>query len=48
MAVINSKINTKSSDFENNYQSMQGIVEDLKTTLATIAKGGGERGLRKT
>ena len=43
MTVINSKINTKSSDYQSNYQSMQGIVDDLKSTLATIAKGGGEK-----
>ena len=43
MAVIHSKINRKSSDYENNYQSMQSIVDDLKSTLDKIASGGGEK-----
>ena len=43
MAVIHSKINRKSSDYENNYQSMQSTVDDLKSTLDKIAKGGGEK-----
>jgi 3-methylcrotonyl-CoA carboxylase beta subunit len=47
MAVINSKINTKSSDYENNYQSMQAVVDNLKSTLDSIAKGGGEKACQR-
>jgi len=47
MTVINSKINRKSSDYQNNYQSMQGVVDDLKSTLANIAKGGGEKACQR-
>ena len=47
MAVINSKINTKSNDYENNYQSMQAVVDNLKSTLDSIAKGGGEKACQR-
>lgn len=43
MAVIKSTIKTKSSDFQNNAQSMQAMVNDLKSTLAAVAQGGGEK-----
>lgn len=43
MAVIKSTIKTKSSDYQSNYQSMQGIVDELKNTLSKIAQGGGEK-----
>ena len=43
MPTIKTSINTKSSEYQQNYAAMQGTVDDLKATLATIAKGGGEK-----
>ena len=47
MAVIKSTIKTKSSDFQNNAQSMQAAVDDLKATLAAVASGGGEKACQR-
>ena len=41
MSVINSKISTNSAEFVTNAEAMQVKVDDLKTTLAHIFKGGG-------
>jgi|TARA_B100000768_G_scaffold81359_1_gene77148 3-methylcrotonyl-CoA carboxylase beta subunit len=43
MSIINSKINTKSAEFSNNVSAMQVQVDDLKSTLAHIAQGGGAK-----
>ena len=41
MSIINSTISTNSAEFVANAEAMQVKVEDLKTTLAHIFKGGG-------
>ena len=41
MAVIKTKVKTKSADFATNAKSMQALVDDLNNTLETIAVGGG-------
>ncbi|MDG0969456.1 MAG: carboxyl transferase domain-containing protein [Porticoccaceae bacterium] len=41
MSVINSKLNTNSKEFVTNTNAMQVKVDDLKTKLAHISKGGG-------
>ena len=41
MSVINSKINTNSAEFVTNMEAMHVKVDDLKTLLAHIYKGGG-------
>ena len=43
MSIINSKINTKSAEFSNNVSAMQVQIDDLKSTLAHIAQGGGAK-----
>ena len=43
MSVINSKISTKSAEFDANVSAMQIQVDDLKTTLAHISQGGGAK-----
>ena len=43
MSIINSKINTKSAEFSNNVSAMQVQVDDLTSTLAHIAQGGGAK-----
>ncbi len=43
MSIINSKINTKSAEFSNNVSAMQVQVDDLKSTLAHVAQGGGAK-----
>ena len=41
MAIIKTKINTKSADFSANAEAMEAKVDDLKSTLVTINQGGG-------
>ena len=43
MTIIKSKINRNSTDFVVNAEAMQAQVEDLKSTLNKIHKGGGEK-----
>ncbi|MDN3653263.1 carboxyl transferase domain-containing protein [Thalassotalea ponticola] len=43
MAVINSKINTRSQEFNDNTEHMQALVDDLNQLVETIKLGGGER-----
>lgn len=43
MAIIKTSIHSKSGDYQDNYQSMQAQVDDLKITLRKIAQGGGEK-----
>ena len=43
MSIINSKINSNSTEFAANAKVMQARVDNLKSTLAHIAKGGGTK-----
>ena len=43
MAIINSNINTKSTEFSANAESMQSKVDDLKATLEKVRQGGGAK-----
>ncbi|MBT4591017.1 MAG: methylcrotonoyl-CoA carboxylase, partial [Porticoccaceae bacterium] len=43
MAIIKTKINTKSADFSANAEAMEAKVDDLKSTLVTINQGGGAK-----
>lgn len=42
MAVINSKINTRSDDFQENSAHMQSLVDDLQGVVEGIKEGGGK------
>ncbi|MFV0665845.1 carboxyl transferase domain-containing protein [Denitromonas sp.] len=42
MSTIKSKINPRSEEFRANAQSMQAVVDDLRTKAAQVALGGGE------
>ncbi|MDG1312111.1 MAG: carboxyl transferase domain-containing protein [Porticoccaceae bacterium] len=43
MTIIHSKINIASTEYQTNYESMQAQVDDLKTTIAKINGGGGQK-----
>ncbi|MBT3798375.1 MAG: methylcrotonoyl-CoA carboxylase, partial [Porticoccaceae bacterium] len=43
MAIIKTKINTKSADFSANAEAMKVKVDDLKSILGTINQGGGAK-----
>jgi 3-methylcrotonyl-CoA carboxylase beta subunit len=43
MTIIKSNINIKSAEFATNAKAMQVQVDDLKTTLANITRGGGTK-----
>lgn len=43
MAILKSIVSTNSEEFKANYQSMQGLVQDLRDKFAAISLGGGER-----
>lgn len=43
MAVLKSRINTRSADFQENAGQMQGLVEDLYAKVEKIKEGGGEK-----
>ena len=43
MTIIRSKINTASAEYQTNHESMQAQVDDLKTTIAKINAGGGQK-----
>ncbi|WP_050464730.1 carboxyl transferase domain-containing protein [Herbaspirillum autotrophicum] len=47
MPQIESKLNTRSEDFQSNAAAMQLIVDDLKQKIAAIATGGGEKAREK-
>ena len=47
MTQIKSKIDTRAAQFATNAQVMQGLVDDLNKTLATIHLGGGEKARTK-
>lgn len=43
MTIIKSKIDTKTTEFVSNLESMQTQVEDLKKTIASVSLGGGSK-----
>jgi len=43
MAVLTSKLNTRSADFSDNVAHMQTLVDDLKTRIEQISLGGNEK-----
>src|SRR6056300_1725115 len=43
MAVLHSKLDTRSEDFHRNAELMRRLVADLSATVSDIAKGGGEQ-----
>ena len=43
MAVLTSKINTRTSDFSDNAAHMQAVVDDLKSKIEQISLGGNEK-----
>jgi len=43
MAVLHSKLDTRSEDFHRNAEVMRRLVADLSATVSDIAKGGGEQ-----
>lgn len=47
MPQIESKLNTRSEDFQSNAAAMQLIVDDLKQKIAAIAAGGGDKAREK-
>jgi 3-methylcrotonyl-CoA carboxylase beta subunit len=47
MAVIRSKTDPRSPDFQSNAAQMRGLVDDLKAELARAAEGGGEKARTK-
>ncbi|WP_425411362.1 carboxyl transferase domain-containing protein [Oceanospirillum beijerinckii] len=47
MAVIKSKINTRSEEFQTNRSNMKRLVQDLREKLAEIKQGGGEAAQKK-
>ncbi len=42
MTTLKSKLNPRSEEFQTNFNSMQGLVDDLKANLQQITLGGGE------
>ena len=47
MPQIESKLNPRSEDFQNNRAAMQRIVDDLREKIAAIAEGGGQAAREK-
>ena len=47
MAILESRLNTKSADFYGNVHAMQAAVDDLRAIVEQIAQGGGEEARRK-
>jgi len=47
MSTLKSQLNPKSADFQANAAAMRGLVEDLRTTIATVALGGPEGARQK-
>ena len=43
MSTIETKVNNRSEEFLANAARMQGLVEELKETVAVVRKGGGEK-----
>jgi len=47
MAILESRLNTKSDDFCGNVHAMQAAVDDLRAIIEQLAQGGGEEARRK-
>src|SRR5450830_2094879 len=47
MPHLDSKLNTRSEDFQSNTAAMQLVVDDLRQKIAAIAQGGGEAARNK-
>jgi 3-methylcrotonyl-CoA carboxylase beta subunit len=47
MSIIESKISSRSAEFQQNRTAMRALVDDLHVRVATIATGGGERAREK-
>jgi 3-methylcrotonyl-CoA carboxylase beta subunit len=47
MSAIESRISSRSADFQQNREAMQTLVDELRTQTAKIAEGGGERAREK-
>ena len=47
MAILESRLNTKSDDFCGNAHAMQAAVDDLRAIIEQLAQGGGEEARRK-
>ncbi len=47
MSVIDSKISNRASEFQQNRDAMQALVDDLRAKVAAITEGGGERAREK-
>lgn len=47
MPKLSTNINPDSPSFQNNYVHMQGLVDDLREKVSTIAQGGSERARQK-
>jgi 3-methylcrotonyl-CoA carboxylase beta subunit len=47
MAILESKLNSKSDEFQANAAAMQSAVDDLRSVVQKIAQGGGEESRRK-
>ena len=43
MNTIDSAVNSKSQEFIDNAEAMQGLVDDLQSQVARVMQGGGER-----
>ena len=43
MSIIQSKLNTRSEEFAANSSRMRGLVDELRTIIDEIGKGGGEK-----
>ena len=47
MPTIQSKLDTNSSDFNDNREKMMSLVDELKDKINLAAEGGGERSRKK-
>ena len=47
MAILESKLNIKSDEFQANTAAMQTAVDDLRSVVQKLAQGGGEEARRK-
>lgn len=43
MTVINSRINTRSEEYQANADYMRGLVDELRTQVSQSALGGGQK-----
>ena len=45
--IIESALDASSSDYKKNYNHMSSLVEDWRTKVSVVKKGGGEESLKK-